>query len=270
MLRSYADESFREEGYSERELTALRDHLRDCPACEREALRRLAEKRAIRSAVVRFEPTPEFQTRIEEMIREEKIREKLTLEEKSRKEKESKRGAQPGRAWLPKWVWATVLASGLALCALVLVILVTVFWTRHSTQEQAAAELLDMHVATMASPNPVDVISTDRHTVKPWFQGKLPFSFNLPELQNSPFTLIGGKVIYFQHKPGAQLLFGARKHELSVFIFQGEAAASVTRQNGFAVESWSANGLRYVVIGDVSAEEIHALSELLRAAAKSN
>ena len=119
------------------------------------------------------------------------------------------------------------------------------------------AELLDLHVATLASANPVDVISTDRHTVKPWFQGKLPFTFNLPELQNSPFKLIGGKVIYFDHNPGAQLLFQLRNHQLSVFILQdrpGMMSQAVTsaREMAFNAETWSEGGLRYVVIGDAS------------------
>ena len=81
-------------------------------------------------------------------------------------------------------------------------------------------ELTDLHVATLASANRVDVVSSDRHTVKPWFQGKVPFTFNVPELQGSPFELLGGKVTYLDQNPGAELLFTVRKHVLSVFIFK--------------------------------------------------
>ena len=63
------------------------------------------------------------------------------------------------------------------------------------------SELVDLHVATLASSNPIDVVSSDRHTVKPWFEGKIPFTFNLPELQNSPFTLVGGRVSYLNQSP---------------------------------------------------------------------
>ena len=77
--------------------------------------------------------------------------------------------------------------------ALVLIFALGPVDASHSAREQALAELVDLHVATLASANPVDVISTDRHTVKPWFQGKLPFTFNLPELQNSSFKLVGGR-----------------------------------------------------------------------------
>jgi anti-sigma factor RsiW len=162
-----------------------------------------------------------------------------------------------------------------AVAALVLIV-ASVFWTRHSAREQALAELLDLHVATMASANPVDVISTDRHTVKPWFQGKLPFTFNLPELQNSPFKLVGGRVMYFKHTAGAQLLFNLRNHQMSVFVLQDQAGLipfdsgiTATREMAFNSETWSEGGLRYVVIGDASASDIRELSELLRAAARS-
>jgi anti-sigma factor RsiW len=133
-----------------------------------------------------------------------------------------------------------------------------------------------MHVATLASANPVDVISTDRHTVKPWFAGRIPFSFNLPELLNSEFTLAGGRVAYFHHSPGAQLLFHLRKHELSVFIFQEEAgelpfsAGELTSTKlAFRMESWSEGGLRYFIVGDAAAADVHALSELMKRAARS-
>ncbi len=60
-------------------------------------------------------------------------------------------------------------------------------------------------MATLASSSPVDVISTDRHTVKPWFQGKIPFAFNLPELQNSEFSLLGGRMTYLEQTPASRL-----------------------------------------------------------------
>ena len=164
---------------------------------------------------------------------------------------------------------------GVAVAAVALVLLVIglTAWVRHSAREQALAELVDLHVATLASANPVDVVSTDRHTVKPWFQGKLPFTFNLPELQNSAFKLLGGRVTYFEHSPGAQLLFQIRNHQLSVFILQDQPgktplAIGVTteRELAFNVETWSDAGLRFTVIGDASPADIHALGELMRGA----
>jgi anti-sigma factor RsiW len=242
-LDAYVDESLPAE-----ELAAVDGHLRDCPSCATEALARLQLKRATRAAAARFSPSPEFRLRMESAI-------------------------QKKRRPISKIAWAPWLSA--AAVALVLIAVSSTLLTRHAEREQAVAELLDMHVATLASTNPVDVVSTDRHTVKPWFQGKLPFTFNLPELQDSQFKLLGGKLIYFNHNPGAQLLFELRKHQLSVFIVQNQpgglplgSGVRQTSENGFSEETWTESGLRYVVISDAGAADVHGLSDLLRAAAR--
>ena len=139
-------------------------------------------------------------------------------------------------------------------------------------QQHLMSELADLHVATLASSNPVDVVSTDRHTVKPWFEGKIPFTFNLPELQDSPFVLVGGRVSYLNQSPGAELIFRVRQHQISVFIFQEKDMRNVGSDgalaaHSFGVRSWSHSGLRYFVIGDASAQDLDKLSELLKSAA---
>jgi anti-sigma factor RsiW len=107
--------------------------------------------------------------------------------------------------------------------------------------------------------------------VKPWFQGKIPFTFNLPELQNSEFTLVGGRVAYLGQAPGAELIYQIRKHQISVFIFQDHAvgqALGLTSQPqkelSFNIESWSQDGLRYFLIGDASGDDIRQLADLLK------
>jgi anti-sigma factor RsiW len=121
----------------------------------------------------------------------------------------------------------------------------------------------------------VDVISTDRHTVKPWFQGKIPFSFNLPELENSQFSLVGGRMTYLDQAPGAELIYDIRKHHISVFIFQEHALklSASLRENSFSprnlpfnMETWSEGGLRYFVVGDASPADIDNLAKLFKAA----
>ncbi len=123
--------------------------------------------------------------------------------------------------------------------------------------------MADLHVAILASASPVEVVSTDRHTVKPWFQGKIPFTFNLPELQNSEFSLLGGRMTYLEHEPGAHLIYQVRKHELSVFIFQERPFghrlslnSGLQKEQSFNLQTWNQNDLRYFVIGDAGAEDI--------------
>jgi anti-sigma factor RsiW len=129
-------------------------------------------------------------------------------------------------------------------------------------------------VATLASSSPVDVISTDRHTVKPWFQGKIPFAFDLPELQNSEFSLLGGRMTYLDQTPGAHLIYDVRKHHISVFVFQERSLRLPGRLNensfapknvSFNIKTWSQGGLRYFVIGDASAADIDSLAKLFKA-----
>jgi len=100
------------------------------------------------------------------------------------------------------------------------VVVLSLMYSRRAESERATTEIVDLHVATLASANPVDVVSGDRHTVKPWFQGKAPFSFNLPEFSGTQFKVVGGKIAYVENHVAAQLLLGSGKHEISVFIAQ--------------------------------------------------
>jgi anti-sigma factor RsiW len=126
----------------------------------------------------------------------------------------------------------------------------------------------------LASDHPVDVISTDRHTVKPWFAGRIPFSFNVPEFAGTEFTLIGGRVAYLQQEPGAQLIVGVKQHRISVLIFRESAeldralpaGRGAGPRAGFNAATWNSGGLRFVVIGDADASAIDSLAQRFRQA----
>lgn len=233
---------------SESEQRAFDAHLKSCAACAAEAVARLQQKQLTQAAGKRYSPSPEFRRRIE--------------------------GAVGARSRPSPGSWFRLWAPQLAMAALLLVTVAAAFgWRQRSEREQVLSQVTDLHVADLASANPVDVVSTDRHTVKPWFQGRLPFSFDLPELQGSEFTLLGGRVAYLEHEPGAHLIHQVRKHRVSVFIFRntgrlehlnGGASRRVLSIN---VESWASGGLRYFVVGDASPQDIQRLSELYKAAA---
>lgn len=222
----------------------LAKHLQECAECAAEALHRVQMKRAVALAGKRYAPS-------------------IQLRDKVRRSLGTSSRPQSG------WVWRIVALPA----ALVLLLSVAVgLYVEHgrTQRKRVYSELADLHIATLASSSPVDVISTDRHTVKPWFEGKIPFSFNLPELQGTDFTLAGGRVTYLGQSPGAQLIYRLRQHEISVFIFQdrGEESAVLASSPvsvlSFTVESWTKNGLRFFVVGDVGAQDIERLSKLLR------
>ena len=230
----------------------LNKHLRGCGACAADALERVQVKRAVAASGKRYEPSAEFRARIIKSVAGE-----LPTSQKR------DLGHPSGRAWW--WVLAVP-----ALSVLIVSLLVNFYVERGKARRQLVySELVDLHVGTLASASPVDVVSTDRHTVKPWFQGRIPFAFNLPDLAGSEFTLLGGRVAYLGQAPGAQLIYQVRKHEISVFIFQDQGPgmgvpSTPLRALSFNVENWSQNGLRYFVVGDVNADDIQALSKLLR------
>jgi anti-sigma factor RsiW len=221
-------------------------HLRTCPACAANALARVQFKRVLKTAGASFVPSAEFRDRIQKKI-----------------------AAKPRRARRLGWAPAAA-----ALAVLVIAGLLTSYLQKQDLLRQHLySELADLHVSALASSSPVDVVSTDRHTVKPWFQGKIPFTFNLPDLQNTDFTLLGGRVTYLGQVPGAHLIYQIRKHNISVFIFPEDMArlndkSKPGKERSFNLETWSQNGLRYVVFSDASPSDIHALAALLKSAAQ--
>jgi len=121
----------------------------------------------------------------------------------------------------------------------------------------SARELADLHATILASANPVDVLSTDRHTVKPWFEGRLPFAFDLPELAGSPFRIIGGRVVYAHEQPAAYVMIGKGSHKLSLFVSRVTLPARPTR--GFEAVTWRKNGLSFALLGDVPRGDLDQL-----------
>ena len=159
---------------------------------------------------------------------------------------------QQRRVATPWWIAAA------AVLALVLV-LSEVALRRPSPQ--ALPELVDMHVTLLASANPVDVISTDRHTVKPWFEGRVPFGVPVPDLSATPFRLIGGRVVYWHGSQAAYLLLGKGGHRISVFLFRPQDAPKTLGGPPPSVSalSWQGEGLTFIAVADVPESDLEQL-----------
>ena len=228
------------------QMRALDTHMRSCASCATDILARVQMKRAVQVAGRRYAPSAEFRRQVLGRI-----------------------ASRPMRR-ISSWGWtlaamAVILVSGLAVTYRE--------YNRGGQDRTIYGELTDLHVATLASLSPVDVVSTDRHTVKPWFEGRIPFSFDLPELHNSEFSLLGGRVTYLGQTPGAHLIYTLRKHQISVFIFperafpgEREERSRIVKELSFHVETWNHAGLWYCLVGDVSANDMDNLAELLKSA----
>ena len=226
------------------EMLAMEAHLRECPACAQETLHRTALKRTIRTAGKQFTPSADLRRKIQTQV-------------------------APRRRFRN---WLLAPAFAVAAVLIVAAVLGVAYWHNQQERVQLLAQVSDMHVTDLASSNPVDVVSSDRHTVKPWFQGKLPFTFNLPEFQGTPFTLVGGRMTYLNHEPGAHLLVDVRQHHMSVLILQETTRLEHLLGRGqtwaapasFNVVTWQQDGLRFFIVSDAAPDDLQALSDLLK------
>ena len=233
----YVDDELGYEAHEE-----MASHVRSCAECAAAVAEQSSFKKTLRMAGNRFTAPPGLRASVYRTVR-------------------ISSGHSPGRlSW--QWTWA------LAMLALVAALGLLLFPKK--IDNPLVAELVDQHITATASNHPVDVISSDRHTVKPWFQGKLPYTFNLPELANSPFTLVGGKVAYVGQAAGAELLYQVRQHKISVFIFQPRAgeskAAEAGRDLSFTFNNWSEGGLQYYLVTDATRDEADRLVSMFQEA----
>ena len=132
--------------------------------------------------------------------------------------------------------------------------------------DAAASELVDAHIRALQPGHLTDVTSTDQHTVKPWFDGKIAFAPPVTDFAAQDFPLVGGRLDVFQGRTVAALVYGRRKHFVSVFIWPDatqDVEQYVGAMNGYQWISWKQNGLRFCAVADTSRDDLVALKALL-------
>jgi anti-sigma factor RsiW len=243
------------------QLAGASQHLANCTSCTSFALHRSLLKSATAKAGQRYAPSPDLQERL------------------ARLTSEADRDSQPQKLRASPVVRSRSILGfeslGWAAMALVILFAVSLMVVQRATQKAGIAsvenaalitEVFDLHVATLASNMAPQVVSADRHTVKPWFQGKIPFSFNLPQELPSDTTLDGANLAYLHNQPVAQLLYSIGKHHISVFLRQRpgsvEADELVAERSGFQVRGFRASDLEGIAVSDVDPVR---LAELLGA-----
>ncbi len=160
---------------------------------------------------------------------------------------------------LRKWLAPAFSAIALAM-ALVLYV------ATPSSEQPWMEEAVSSHVRSLMAEHLNDVASSDRHTVKPWFTGKLDFSPPVFDYSAQGYPLLGGRLDYLQHQTTAALSYGHAKHIINVFILP-TTETDKPRQHlsirGYNIVSWQQNHMRFIVVSDLEKTELEAFSQLV-------
>jgi anti-sigma factor RsiW len=223
-----------------RSIVELEGHVARCPACGRERDELLALSGTARERLPRFDPPPGLEERLLRTVRE-------TAAPRRR----------PARRLLRE-VALMAAAASIAVAA------------TSSLRRSAdpGGEIVDAHLRSLQAGHLTDVASSDQHTVKPWFQGKIDFGVPVRDFVAEGFPLVGGRLDMVGGRPVAALVYGRRQHLINVFVGpatdRDEPLRSVSSR-GYRVSSWAQGGLEYRLVTDVAVSEADQLVALLRA-----
>jgi len=179
---------------------------------------------------------------------------------------------QSGPGWVDRlrasgarwWPMAASFACGL----LVAVSATTLIGTARY-EDEFAQQLVTAHVRSLMPNHLMDVVSTDQHTVKPWFTGKLDFSPPVVDTAAEGFPLVGGRLDYLQGRAVAVLVYQRRGHVINVFVMPARddraTALSSALHHGYQLAEWRKSGMRLWAVSDLSRDELDQFAQLLRA-----
>ena len=169
----------------------------------------------------------------------------------------------------PAW-WSWIGAAGAAAAAAALSWNVALMQVAGGAEQELARDVTAAHVRSlMLASHLNDVASTDQHTVKPWFEGKIDFAPRVEELASCGFPLIGGRLDYLDGRPVAAMTYRRRLHVVNLFewpVRQPLRDLQVMSLDGYSIARWSANGLQYWAVSDVADADIREFARCLRGA----
>lgn len=240
--------------------SAVEEHLQTCAACTQAQRSLLTLRQALGSNALYHKAPPQFHARLQQTIRA------------ANQHNPTRPGASvlrwpsfPSSTLLPQWRWLSVAAA--------LVIVAVVSWGLGRTQslsvrnDTLAQEVLASHVRSLMASHLTDVASSDHHTVKPWFDGKLDFAPNVQDLAKTGFPLVGGRLDYLDGRPVAALVYQHGAHFINFFSWPSPGADTTPQlslRQGYNLFQWQQAGMTYWVVSDLSVDELQGFVKLLR------
>lgn len=171
----------------------------------------------------------------------------------------SRRASRALHSWTR---WSSTLAASLAL------VIGLNLWLAHDRQTQTLTNtLIACHVRSLQAEHLTDVASSDQHTVKPWFIGRLDYAPPVHDTAAQGYPLLGGRLDYAAQRPVAALIYARRKHYINVFLWpaddSGDSSPRSIHRNGYVLLRWTHGGMQYWAVSDVNESDLRELAQLL-------
>jgi anti-sigma factor RsiW len=221
---------------------AIEQHVASCPNCRRAREQYEVLRESIRTGVPRMAAPPELVGRLREALRRETGKQERKIVN------------------FVDWRWLAVAA------AIVVAIAFLRLEFRQTRLDPLVAEVVSSHVRSLMPGHLTDVVSSDRHTVKPWIALHVDYSPPVLDLAAEGFPLLGARLDYLENRTVAALVYGSREHRINLFISPNTTAEAELWQtrDGFHVGMWSHAGMRFVVVSDLAEPELRAFSGKFR------
>jgi mycothiol system anti-sigma-R factor len=242
-------------GYFDGELDLARSleieqHMHECEKCARAYRTQTTLRSALKGESLYYHAPEKLKKRIQSSLR-----------------KEARSEVSPGGVG---WSWLTVAASLALMFVIGVVVWRAVPRSVHSSgDELVAQEVVSDHVRSLQMPGHLtDVLSSDQHTVKPWFDGKVDFAPPVKDFANQDFRLYGGRLEYFNNRTVATLIYQRRLHYINLYIWPAEQAGATgegaTQRQGYNLIHWTSSGMSYWAISDLNDVELHDFARLVQ------
>ena len=220
-------------------------HLNDCQPCAQAYNELRSLHSAVSDTALRFQPPAALRNRVRSAIRDES---KVT-----------------NRSSRLTWRWIIPVMSGVVV---IVALSFLALQNRPSTSDLIAQEIVSSHVRSLMEKHLTDVPSSDQHTVKPWFDGRLDFAPPVKDLASAGFSLVGGRLDYIGNRPVAALVYQHRQHYINVSVWPSTGASdssgrALVRQ-GYNLINWTNSGMNYWAISDLNLAELQEFVQLLQ------